>query len=90
MVKHYGFKTKMNPVKNTYRLTIPDILVPIENPIGHLHRAGPVCFLKKRPRGARSLYSGSPIDHSGGCSWGPEIAQGDGGRPQTPAVGSGI
>ena len=38
MVKHYGIKNEINNVKNTYALTIPDNLVPIENPIGYLHR----------------------------------------------------
>ena len=44
MAKPYGFKIENNPVKNTYELTIPETLVPIANPIGHLHRAGPVCL----------------------------------------------
>jgi hypothetical protein len=38
MVKPYGFKNEINPVKNTYELIIPETVVPIENPIGHLHR----------------------------------------------------
>ena len=36
MVKPYGFKNEIVGMKNTYESTIPDILVPIENPIGHL------------------------------------------------------
>ena len=44
MLKFYGFQNEINPVKNTYELTIPETLVPIANPIGHLHRAGPVCL----------------------------------------------
>ena len=38
MVKPYEVKTEITPPKNTYKLTIPDTFVPIENPIGHLHR----------------------------------------------------
>ena len=38
MVKPYGVKNEIAGMKNTYELTIPDTLVPIENPIGHLHR----------------------------------------------------
>ena len=44
MVKPYVFKTEINPVKNTYELAIPETLAPIKNRIGHLPRAGPVCF----------------------------------------------
>ena len=38
MVKPYEFKTEITPPKNTYELAIPDTLVPIENPLGHMHR----------------------------------------------------
>ena len=38
MVEPYGFKNEINHVKNTYELATPETLVPIENPIGHLHR----------------------------------------------------
>ena len=38
MVKPYGVKNEIAGMNNTYELTIFDTLVPIENPIGHLHR----------------------------------------------------
>ena len=44
MVKTYGFKNEINPVTSTYELTIPETVVPIENPIGHLHRSARSIF----------------------------------------------
>ena len=38
IIKTYGVKNEIAGMKNTYELTIPDTLVPIENPISHLHR----------------------------------------------------
>ena len=63
MVKHYGFKNVMSPVKNTCELIIPETLVPIENPIGHLHRPARSIFKK---RAARLLYAGFPHRVHGG------------------------
>ena len=56
MVNPYGFQNEINPVKNTYELTIPETLVPIENHIGHLHSRSGLLFLKKRGRAARAHY----------------------------------
>ena len=44
MVKPYFFKTEINPVKNTYELTISETVVPIESPIGRLHRPAQSIF----------------------------------------------
>ena len=56
MVKPYGFKNENNPVKDTYELTIPETVVPIENPTGRQHRLARSIFKK---RAARSLYAES-------------------------------
>ena len=53
-------------MKNTYELTIPETLVPIGNPIGHLHRPAPSVFLKTR----RALViCRITLVHGGGSLW---------------------
>ena len=63
------FQNETNPVKNTYELTIPETLVPIGNPIGHLHRPAPSVFLKNAPR-ARYMQN-----HTG-PRWGVTLVHG--------------
>ena len=56
MVKPYGVKNEISPMKKTYGLAIPETLVPIENPIGHLHRPAKSVFKNKIGRAARAQY----------------------------------
>ena len=44
VVKPYGVENEINHAKNIYELTIPDTLMPIENPTGHLPRVHRRCF----------------------------------------------
>ena len=66
MIKPYEFKNEINHVKNTYELTIPETLVPIENPFRPPAPAGSVCILKKEAARRALIILRIPYSHTGG------------------------